>query len=404
MRSILSMKRNFAVISIVIFIFNLCYSMLIPVLPIYFGEKGLSLFVVGSLFSIYAISRAIVQIPIGLIIDNIEKSKFIKYLFLCLTIIFLLYITIKGTVSLYLLRVFEGILAGFTSPLIYSMLSFNILDEDNGINIGYFTTISSLGLAIGPFFTGILQNNMCKNEVFFIIAAVGSLLATLIIQFHYRKQEELYENINNKNVNTKLKDNIKPLTKEIVSIITIALIAFLGDFIFGIIALVLPLYFADNYSHLLGYAAYLLSINFFIFALLSPINGKLVDKFGFMKIIKISLAMISCSFILIFLSDDIKVIFIAMICEAVFGSMLFCANQVYAMKLGRRINSTGKVFGVVGTFQSIGTAVGPLLAGYVYTISSKCVFLMLGLVGIILFFIINIIFIKKKDRAKVMEI
>lgn len=68
------------------------------------------------------------------------------------------------------------------------------------------------------------------------------------------------------------------------------------------------------------------------------------------------------------------------------------------MELETQINASGKIFAIVGTFQSIGFSVGPLLTGVTYDYNIKFSFLLTSiLMGVILF--VRMMFIKSYNKV-----
>lgn len=388
-------NRNFVILLFVMFIFNFGYSSLIPIFPVYFKSHGMTAIMVGFLLSLYAITKALVHIPSSFVLDKFYKDRILEFCFLLFGILFIFYYLSNKVISFAIIRFIEGVVAGISFPVIYSLLSSNIKQNKRGEYMGIFTTISSLGLAVGPLLTGMfIKLNIATNKTF-LIAAILSFLGSGLIYVFYDHKDEIFQ----KNIYDNEEHSMFSFFKNnFVFLLGVGIIGFIGDFIFSSISMSVPMIFDNVYSGSSEYGAFLLSINFIVFTFFSPFAGKIIDKLGTEKCLNFSIIGICILFFIIFIIENRIIFIILLTLEFFFASLLFTSNQVKAMELETQINASGKIFAIVGTFQSIGFSVGPLLTGVTYDYNIKFSFLLTSiLMGVILF--VRMMFIKSYNKV-----
>ena len=68
-------------------IFGISYSLMIPILPLFFKHNGMSTVTIGIVISLYGVSKTIIQIPFGVISNNIGDKLTLKLSLLLMTFI-----------------------------------------------------------------------------------------------------------------------------------------------------------------------------------------------------------------------------------------------------------------------------------------------------------------------------
>lgn len=387
-------NRNFITLLLAMFIFNFGYSALIPIFPVYFKAQGMTAVMVGFLLSLYAGTKALVHIPSSFVLTKFHKDKLLQFSFLGFGILFVLYYLADKVLSFVIIRFTEGFVAGLSFPVIYALLGSNIPQNKRGAYMGSFTMCSSLGLAMGPLLTGLFIKFSIPTNKIFLIASMLSLLGAALIYTCYRQKAEIFQE-NRRDSETHAM--LVFLKKHGILLFGIGSVAFIGDFIFGSISMSLPMIFDSIYAGNSEYGAFLLSVNFAVFTLFSPFAGKIIDSLGTEKCLNFSMLGICAIFFAIFVLKSQTLFIALLILEFFFASLLFTGNQVKAMEAESQLNASGKIFAVVGTFQSLGFSLGPLLTGASYDAHAKFSFLMISiLIGIIL--LVRMTFIKLYNK------
>ena len=59
-------------------IFGISYSLLIPIIPLFFKSIGMGTVTIGIIISLYGVSKTLIQIPFGIISNNIGDKLTLK--------------------------------------------------------------------------------------------------------------------------------------------------------------------------------------------------------------------------------------------------------------------------------------------------------------------------------------
>ena len=150
--------RNVWIITLAMMTLAICYTMLVPFLPVYLLELGVDKDLValwsGAIFSITFFIAGLMAPIWGKIADKHGKKMMavragfaigISYIFLGLA---------QGPWQLLAARAFQGFANGFM-PAAMTMVSLSVVDSQVGAALGIFQTGLILGNVVGPFMGGI---------------------------------------------------------------------------------------------------------------------------------------------------------------------------------------------------------------------------------------------------------
>ena len=365
-------NKEFLVLCIAIMIFNLSYSILVPILPDFFSRKGMTTLTIGYVMSAYAISKSVSQLPSGIIADLVGHKKVLNIGLLLISIILFIYSKVDKALTISVIYIIEGAVAGMTAPSIYSILSRIISEEKRGQYIGTFSALSSLGIAIGPLISGVVMKVFDNYNLAFYIACFGGLVSSILVFFLVKiekNNENLYcieegkvkENRKTKNILNEVKDR-----KNILRIVMIGVLAFLGDFIYGSMVSVFPIYGEKVLDTSIIFTSLIISINFFIFSFSAPIAGIISDKIGAKKQVLYSLVIMGTAFLTVSFIRNSVIFTIIIVSEFFAGACMYCALQSLLCKVAKNSEASGIIYGISGTFQSIGLALGPVFSAIIF--------------------------------------
>ncbi|MEG2339011.1 MAG: MFS transporter [Clostridium sp.] len=402
-------NKQLLALGITVMVFNLSYSVLVPIIPIFFQGVGIDTLVVGYIISAYAISKCLAQIPSGVIVDFIGDKKVLVYGLLLIGLLLTVYTVTDNPSVIILVYVLEGMVAGMAFPALYSVLSRIITKESRGQAMGSYTALSALGFGLGPLISGVVIDRFNDVNNVFYIAAIGAFVACIMVIF-------LIKPIKGNNINIVDKGSVKRgrgslYIKNIVSeklhmkIIMLGSIALLGDFIYGSMASVLPFYGVKVLGTSIGFTAYIISMNFLIFSCASPIAGIICDKIGAKKQIIISLICIVVVFFIVSFIRNRMVFAVVIGVESFAGACMFSALQSILAEYGGQSKVKGIMYGAVGTFQSIGLALGPIFSSTVFYYYEELLFVGLSGAALIVlgvFVYINVYQSKKEKLSNKM--
>ncbi len=164
--------------------FWLSITSLLPVLPAYIQDVGGTPQQVGFVMGSFAIGLLLSRNPMGNLADQRSRRLVISIGTLVVAIAPLGYLFAKSIPILILLRSFHGIsVASFT-------IGYNTLvvalspPKQRGQTIGYMSLVIPLGLALGPAFGGLLQEQVGYASLFLLSSGIGWLGLLLSCQIH----------------------------------------------------------------------------------------------------------------------------------------------------------------------------------------------------------------------------
>ena len=173
-------------------------SMVTPLIGIFlserFGQK--TIFYVGMGTALYFLSRAIFQIPIGLISDKIKHdSDEIGILVMGCFLMGLMYMLIpfvREPWEYFVLMVLEGLGASMNLNSWRKLFAANVDKNHSGIGYGFYETVMSLSTAVISIIGGYYSS--LSNDVFAIVLVVigftiiiGGIISGVIITIRTRK-------------------------------------------------------------------------------------------------------------------------------------------------------------------------------------------------------------------------
>lgn len=397
--NVLFKKKELLNFCILRFIFGISYSFMIPIISLYFDSIGIGTLLIGVIMSLYGLSKALAQVPLGMVSDAIgDKLLLIVALVLmsCVPFAYTIFHTKILAGSIYII---QGAVLGMSAPANYSILSRSLDEEKRGECTGYASAVFTLGGAIGAIIGGFIVSNINNYNMVFYVSSVGIIISLIFTIFKINKPEKKMDKC--KKSKEMLGCRIKVIVEDIKKyklapkIILLSSIAFLGDFIYGCIGSMFPFYGRDVLGGTIFYTSSIISIYLFVFGLFAPLGGWTSDKVGvkrqlFLSFIVMDLSLFALSFI-----RGMTLFTIVIIIYFLGATFLNASLQNSLMEFGEDENIKGVIFGVVGASESLGYALGPLISSYVYKINKGWLFLGLLVISVI----VTSIFLVLKNKA-----
>ncbi|GAB1371467.1 multidrug efflux MFS transporter Lde [Candidatus Kapaibacterium sp.] len=180
-----SWKRNLLIISIAQFIVMIGMSSVIPFMPLYVRELGVSDPGEANIWSglIFAgpYILSVITTPFwGAIGDKYgRKLMIIRSVFgLSVAVFFMAFVS--NVYQLFALRVFQGAISGMIASAL-AFVSANTPNEKSGYAIGILQSSLSAGNIIGPFVGGIISDFFGIRNVFFLVSFLTFISGVLVI-------------------------------------------------------------------------------------------------------------------------------------------------------------------------------------------------------------------------------
>lgn len=355
-------KRNLWVLWIGVFFTSASFSMVIPFLPIFLPQIGVTEHVEmwsGLLFSAAFFAGAIASPFWGSVADKYGRKPMIIRAGFSLFVVYTLTALVTGPYQLLALRIAQGLLSGFI-PGAIALIGTNTPGKKIGYALSMISTASASGGIVGPLLGGGIAH-LAGNRWAFGSAGIIVLISTILVILWVTE-----ENF----TPSKKRGSVKNDMKEAWRNRPFMLVFFLTIITAGSIMTIepiLPLYIVklggsvDKASLLAGIVFSLPGIASALFA---PVWGKWADKVGFHRVLVIGLLGGGLGTLAQILFSEIIGFSVIRFVYGVF----FCA--VYPALNGLVVKSTsedfrGRAFGLNQTANQIGGMIGPMIGGFI---------------------------------------
>ncbi|MDU4326509.1 MFS transporter [uncultured Clostridium sp.] len=378
-------------------IFGISYSLMIPILPLFFKHNGMSTVTIGIVISLYGVSKTIIQIPFGVISNNIGDKLTLKLSLLLMTFIPIGYILANTCFNYGTLYVFQGAILGIAAPATYSILSRTLDSNRRGECTGLASAVFTLGGGIGAAISGLILEKYTSFNLVFYTASIGIFFSLLYVMIRIKK-------VKSPKLKQQNNHNIKDILYEIKSrnltykIIILGASAFLGDYIYSCVVALIHFYGQEVLGVSTIYTAGIISTYLLVFGLAAPIAGWISDKIGVKKQLFMSFIVMIIALTILSMIKTLRLFTISIIIYFLGATFLNSGLQNSLLKFGEKKKVEGIIFGVVGACESLGYAIGPIILSYIYNIN-KIFFFPSLLISTIFIFII--FFILRKNAFNI---
>ncbi|QLK85477.1 multidrug efflux MFS transporter NorA [Staphylococcus sp. 17KM0847] len=385
------MNKQFVVLYMNIFLIFLGIGLVIPVLPVYLKDLGLTGADLGILVAAFALAQMIISPFGGALADKLGKKLIICIGLILFSISEFLFAASHVFSWLLVSRVLGGFSAGMVMPGVTGLIADLSPMQDKARNFGYMSAIISAGFILGPGAGGFLAEISHRMPFFFagglgVMAFVGTVL---LVQ--PPKQETLQ---GFQHFETAELEKI-----QVKKFITPAILTLILAFGLSAFETLFPLYTADKMDFQPA------DISIAITG--GGIFGAIFQVFLFDKMMRylseltfITYALIYSAIILgllIFAQTYWHVMLICFIVFIGFDLIRPALTNYFSNIAGNRQGFAG---GLNSTFTSMGNFIGPLIAGGLYDVNIEYPLLMS-----IVFMIVGcgVIMIEKMLRKKVAQ-
>ncbi len=382
-------RRNLWVLSIAVMLSGSSYTMVIPFLPLYLLDIGVSQSDVnvwsGVIFSISFFVSAIMAPYWGRHADKSGKRRMIMRAGFSLAVVYFLGAFVRNPVDLLLVRILQGFANGFV-PASMAIIASSAPKEKMGFSLGVMQTTLLMGGILGPLMGGSLSH-FFGMRLSFVIAAgiifVGTVGVSILVK----------EPVNNEPPGEgSMLDDLK-IAFHNRKLVEMLLLLFGAQMISMTLQPLITLYVAQLQENMEGVAltaGIIYSMAGIAGAISAPMWGKLGQKKGFIQILVIGFIGAG-----IFNMGQFFIINIYQFSVLQFFFGLFIVG-VYPAINTIAVNSTdkafqGRIFGLTTTANHLGSMVGPLVGGMISSwLGIGPVFLFTGsvliMIGLLVFF------------------
>lgn len=368
--------RNVWIITASMTVLAICYTMIIPFLPIYLLELGVPKDDValwsGLVFGITFLIAGIMAPIWGKIADNKGKKRMALRAGFAIAVSYVLIGMVSNEYELLLGRAFVGFANGFY-PAAMTMVSLSVDEKQVGRALGIFQTGLILGNVVGPFLGGAIESIVGMRPVFYV-SGVAVLIATLAVLFFVKEPklhtDELNEDgrSNQPTKSTSLREDFKAVQQQPV-LVRLLWIFFFMQCAIMMLQPILALYVGDMQGTMEGAAIIsgtILSIGGLAGSLTTNIWVRIGERRGYFK--TIFYCMLGSGVVLLLQSLPVGIWWFGVL-QVLIGSCIVGINPSLsaAVTLNTDPSFRGRMFGMTTTAQQFGSMVGPVFASIVST-------------------------------------
>ena len=381
--------RNVWIITASMTVLAICYTMIIPFLPIYLLELGVPKDDValwsGLVFGITFLIAGIMAPIWGKIADNKGKKRMALRAGFAIAVSYVLIGMVTDQYQLLMGRALVGFANGFY-PAAMTMVSLSVDEKQVDRALGIFQTGLILGNVIGPFLGGAVESVVGMRPVFYI-SGIAVFIATLAVLFLVKEPKLEVENTTSKEQSkqpvkaTSLREDFKSVQEQPV-LVRLLWIYFFMQCVIMMLQPILALYVGDMQGTMEGAAIIsgtILSIGGLAGSLTTNIWVRLGERRGYFR--TISYCMLGSGVVLLLQSLPVGIWWFGVL-QVLIGSCIVGINPSLsaAVTLNTEPGFRGRMFGMTTTAQQFGSMVGPVFASIVSTyIGISYVFSITGL-------------------------
>ena len=368
--------RNVWIITASMTVLAICYTMIIPFLPIYLLELGVPKDDValwsGLVFGITFLIAGIMAPIWGKIADNKGKKRMALRAGFAIAVSYVLIGMVNNEYELLLGRAFVGFANGFY-PAAMTMVSLSVDEKQVGRALGIFQTGLILGNVVGPFLGGAIESIVGMRPVFYV-SGIAVLIATLAVLFFVKEPKLQSAGDAGKaqsaqpNKSTSLREDFKAVREQPV-LVRLLWIFFFMQCAIMMLQLILSLYVGDMQGTMEGAAIIsgtILSIGGLAGSLTTNLWVRLGEHRGYFR--TISYCMLGSGVVLLLQSLPVGIWWFGVL-QVLIGSCIVGINPSLsaAVTLNTDPSFRGRMFGMTTTAQQFGSMVGPVFASIVST-------------------------------------
>lgn len=367
------------------FFTGLAISQILPFLPLYVAQLGvtsheaLSMWS-GLTFSVTFLVSAIVSPMWGSLADRKGRKLMLLRASLGMAIAILLQAFATNVWQLFFLRAIMGLTSGYI-PNAMALVASQVPRERSGWALSTLSTAQISGVICGPLMGGFLADHLGLRTVFFVTALllmISFLVTLLLIKEGARVSVSKAQRLSGKAVFASL-----PYPKLVISLfITTMVIQLCNGSISPILALFIKALSPEstNIAFLSGMIAAVPGVS----ALLSaPRLGKLGDRIGTARVLMATLVFaVALFFAMSFVTSPTQLAVLRFLLGFADGAMLPAVQTLLVKYSSDQV--TGRIFGYNQSFMYLGNVLGPLMgAGISAMAGYRWVFIATALVVLV---------------------
>ncbi len=361
---------TFWLVNALIFLDEVVYVALVPLLPLYARRFHLTVADVGLLYGAYPLLAFVSSVPAGALVDRLGPRGLLASglaLFVAASVGF----AAAGSIELLLLaRGLQGFAAGITAPAGLAAITLAVPAERRGETLGVTTGLQALSGFAGPLLGAIGATAIGLGPIYSIPAAFGALLLIGVMRMSPGE-------LSRETVAPAVTFRERTANRDVRASVLFILAIGIGG---GTVQTLAPLQLESGGLTASGVAA-LFAVSALIALALAPQTGRVADRSGVRAATAVWTAL-SVGLLLGFAVAHavwlVSVLVVTFLPQIRSGGTLSYTLGASRADLGSRL---GASFGLAIAAWSIGASAGPIASGYVAQITSRSV--AYGLAGVL---------------------
>ena len=327
------------------------------ILPIYTKEIGGNALSIGGLFSIFSIVTLILRPLIGRGLDIYGRKKFFVSSFIFYAISMILFSYATNTILLYASRCIQAIGSSLMWISAYSMATDISDNKEIGSSIGKVDSAYTKGSLYGSIIGFTILGNFALLSgwsIIFKVYAVSSIVAGYIA-YKYIPETFQIDIEKNEKFDRKSNHNFNKLL----------VIVFISSISSSMLSPLLMIYLQDRFTTNIKILALAFIPATLVYAFLPQIFGGISDKIGRIPPMIIGLVISSIVSFGFTSTSSIKILIILWVLESIGLVMSSPAEESLVSDIVNK-NIRGYAYGIYLAIASLGSAIGPLIGGWLY--------------------------------------
>ncbi|QYK63535.1 MFS transporter [Paenibacillus sp. S25] len=358
------MKRILGILMINIFIVMVGVGLITPILPELIIEFGASGRAIGLLVAAYGMTQFLLSPLTGQLSDRFGRKAFIVVGVIVFAVAKFIFAIGDELWMLYTSRLLEGMAAALIVPPMMAYVADITTTEERAKGNSLLAAAMSFGFVIGPGLGGLLAGYGTRVPLY---AATGAAMVAVIFSVFCLPESLSTEQMKAARARMIQKESIyKQYVRSLKSKYTMLFVLVLV-MTFGLANFesVLGLYVTNRFQFSPQNIAVILTAGAVIgVGMQALVVAKIINKFGEQRVIKGSLLFTSVAYILFLLAKDFWSIFLV-------TSLIFFATAMLRPALNTQLskmagNEQGYVAGMNNAYMSVGSILGPTLAGFLF--------------------------------------
>lgn len=348
----------------IMFIDTMGYGVVVPMLPMFSREVGMTEFKAGVLFASYAVALLLGSVPLGIISDRTGRKPMVLFGMFGTLAASLLYAHALTFPGLLCARALDGLTNAATWTAALSLAGDRFEEGVMGRMMGYIMAAMGAGGIAGPLLGGVLSDALGYRSPFYLIAA--ACLVGGVAGFFLREDRAL---LAGRHV------SIFGMFKQVLKsrlVLVACLVTTLTTIGVGLLDLTFPLYLDERFSASRTQIGLLFGVLMIFYALASPLAGRYSDVHGQKKPVVAGLLLTALFAPFLGIAPGLPALYLLMVLIgasfAAFGTPILtvvvdaCEQECNSDDDGTRL---GTAFSLLNVAWSTGYIVGPLVGGAV---------------------------------------